>query len=330
MDLLVSSYPSTFQLLFSLYFRLLFFPHLKSCQRHAAVTFIRLTTYHPPGNGKTISIKATMHALSHLPTPIPTLYVRSLSSYAGPEYSISSIFQKARQYAPCYLVFEDLDSIVTDRVRSYFLNEVDGLESNDGILMIGSTNHLERLDPGISKRPSRFDRKYLFPDPDEDQRVQYCAFWRRKLEGTGEVEFPEVLERAIAGITNGFSFAYIQEAFVASLLAIAASDEHDEEEDDEKENDKRQLSVKEEEKEEQAGADKEDLEQYILWREIKKQVKILRKELGQDEHDDDDQDIIKDMSTISANDPQSGDCSCGDRSGGRAYRWVRAESGDFL
>ena len=44
------------------------------------------------------------------------------------------IFSKARQEAPCYLVFEDLDSIVSDRVRSYFLNEVDGLNTNDGIL----------------------------------------------------------------------------------------------------------------------------------------------------------------------------------------------------
>lgn len=54
--------------------------------------------------------------------------------------------------APCYLVLEDLDSIVSDNVRSYFLNEVDGLKSNDGIFMIGSTNHLEWLDPGISVR----------------------------------------------------------------------------------------------------------------------------------------------------------------------------------
>lgn len=60
------------------------------------------------------------------------------------------VFAKAREFAPCYLVFEDLDTIVTDDVRSYFLNEVDGLKSNDGIFMIGSTNHLERLDPGIS------------------------------------------------------------------------------------------------------------------------------------------------------------------------------------
>lgn len=81
---------------------------------------------------------------------IPTLYVRSLKSYMGPEYGIKSIFNKAREFAPCYLVLEDLDTIITEDVRSYFLNEVDGLKSNDGIFMIGSTNHLDRLDPGIS------------------------------------------------------------------------------------------------------------------------------------------------------------------------------------
>lgn len=57
------------------------------------------------------------------------------------------------------MVFEDLDSVVSDDVRSYFLNAVDGIAKNDGIFMVGSTNHLDRLDPGIAKRPSRFDRK---------------------------------------------------------------------------------------------------------------------------------------------------------------------------
>jgi Cdc6-like AAA superfamily ATPase len=126
--------------------------------------------YGPPGNGKTISIKAMMHSLYTQEPEVPTLYVRSLRSvrspflfnkrfvvmhanhpqFFGPEDSIKQIFAKARQFAPCYLVFEDLDSLVSDQVRSYFLNEVDGLQSNDGIFMIGSTNHLERLDPGIS------------------------------------------------------------------------------------------------------------------------------------------------------------------------------------
>jgi len=184
--------------------------------------------YGPPGNGKTISIKAMMHSLYQRGVQgdsrlaVPTLYVRTLSSFGGPEYSLSQIFGKARQEAPCYLVFEDLDSIVNDSVRSYFLNEVDGLKSNDGILMVGSTNHLDRLDPGIAKRPSRFDRKYYFPNPDYDQRVQYAKFWQGKLKDNKDLDFPDELCEKIAEITPKFSFAYMQEAFVASLLAIAA------------------------------------------------------------------------------------------------------------
>ncbi|KAL8736842.1 MAG: hypothetical protein Q9181_002285 [Wetmoreana brouardii] len=256
--------------------------------------------YGPPGNGKTISIKAMMHTLYHLPSPIPTLYVRSLSAYGGPEAAIASIFSEARKQAPCLLVFEDLDSIITDSVRSYFLNEVDGLESNDGILMVGSTNHLERLDPGISKRPSRFDRKYLFPEPDMEERIAYCEFWRRKLgiedgddEGKhAEVEFPMVLCKAIAGITADFSFAYIQEAFVASLLAIAASGDEDDDSDDDGDvavaglhelmDATARLNI---DYDEQARTMSEidldnDLDRYLLWRQMKKQVYILRSELG--------------------------------------------------
>jgi SpoVK/Ycf46/Vps4 family AAA+-type ATPase len=79
--------------------------------------------------------------------------VRSFSSWSGPEYSIKAVFNKAREYAPCYLIFEDLDTLITEEVRSYFLNEVDGLKANDGVFIIGSTNHLDRLDPGISVSP---------------------------------------------------------------------------------------------------------------------------------------------------------------------------------
>lgn len=118
-----------------------------------------------------------MHDVSKRTSPtISNLYVKSFFSYAGPEAGIRSIFEKARQQAPCLLIFEDIDSLVSPDLRSYFLNEVDGLESNDGILMIGSTNHLERLDPGIAKRPSRFDRKYLFNDPDEHERELYAEY----------------------------------------------------------------------------------------------------------------------------------------------------------
>ena len=81
-----------------------------------------------------------MRALNRRPTPIPTLYVKSLGS--SPNHNdMRSIFEKARETAPCLLVLEDLDSLVTENARSYFLNEVDGLEQNNGILMVGSTYH---------------------------------------------------------------------------------------------------------------------------------------------------------------------------------------------
>ncbi|KAI4690543.1 uncharacterized protein J4E88_002015 [Alternaria novae-zelandiae] len=260
--------------------------------------------YGPPGNGKTISIKAMMHSLyqrgkegdSRL--AVPTLYVRTLTSFGGPEYSLAQIFGKAREQAPCYLVFEDLDSIVSDHVRSYFLNEVDGLKSNDGILMVGSTNHLDRLDPGIAKRPSRFDRKYYFPNPDYDQRMQYAKFWQGKLKDNKDLDFPDELCGKIAEITPKFSFAYMQEAFVASLLAIAARGGKNVEEADR--DAKRWAGPQDPMKSttgtlhtnfarrlpfgdicDPASEPDSDLDKLELWQEMKKQVKILREEMDE-------------------------------------------------
>lgn len=70
-----------------------------------------------------------------------------------------AVFNKARQMSPCVLILEDLDALINDQNRSFFLNELDGLQGNDGLLVIGTTNHFDRLDPGLSTRPSRFDRK---------------------------------------------------------------------------------------------------------------------------------------------------------------------------
>lgn len=97
-----------------------------------------------PGNGKTISIKSLMRSLSRRSPPVPTLYVKSLGRGADQD-DIREIFDKARETAPCLVVFEDIDSLVSDRVKSFFLNEIDGLEGNDGIMMIGSTNYCKLL-----------------------------------------------------------------------------------------------------------------------------------------------------------------------------------------
>ena len=181
-------------------------------------------------------------------------------------------------------------------MRSFFLNEVDGLQSNDGILMVGSTNHLDRLDPGIAKRPSRFDRKFFFPDPDLGQRVKYCHFWQDKLKkgGNEDVKFPDKLCIAIAKITDGFSFAYIQEAFVAALIVIAGAREADAQSGiraDKVPLDEWQFVEREDaqaadagaaDAERRGGGDDEEpgLDKYLLWRVIKKQIAVLRKELN--------------------------------------------------
>jgi len=192
---------------------------------------------------------------------IECLYVKSFFSYQGPEAAIREIFLKARQMAPCLLIFEDIDSLVLPNVRAYFLNEVDGLESNHGILMIGSTNHLERLDPGIAKRPSRFDRKYLFDVPSRDERVQYCDYWRQKLKGNQSVDFPKEMSGRIADITDQFSFAYMKEAFVAALLVI----------------------VRKGDQKPKYRSWEDDLSGNILWKELKKQIESLRKEMDEEE-----------------------------------------------
>ncbi|OAG05924.1 proteasome-activating nucleotidase [Paraphaeosphaeria sporulosa] len=175
-----------------------------------------------PGNGKTVSIKALINSLYARPDQVSSLYVKSFETKCNTEqYSIRQIFQQARRCAPCLLIFEDLDSLVDDNIRSYFLNEVDGLESNDGILMIGSTNHLDKLDPAIAKRPSRFDRKYHFRLPGEKERTLYAEYWRQKLLRRNDgLEFPEELCGVVAQLTEGFSFAYLKELFVMALLSL--------------------------------------------------------------------------------------------------------------
>ena len=200
-----------------------------------AVPWKRGIIFHgTPGCGKTISIKALMNSLQRRDPPVASLYVKSFKAKPGEEYSIREIFRMARIMAPCLLVFEDLDSLVKEKIRSYFLNEVDGLEDNNGILMIGSTNHLDRLDPGISKRPSRFDRKYHYKLPGHRERVLYAEYWKKKLEKNSNVDFDPKICDVVSQLTDGFSFAYLKELFVQTLLTIVGgrADENEAESDE--------------------------------------------------------------------------------------------------
>jgi transitional endoplasmic reticulum ATPase len=181
-----------------------------------------LLMYGAPGNGKTITIKALIAHMMRLPEAVPTFYVKSTTDKCnGDQKSIQKIFKQARKLAPCILVFEDLDSMVTNETRSYFLNEVDGMESNDGILMIASTNHIDKIDDSIRSRPSRFDRKYGFDLPEHKDRVRYAEHWRKKLADNKDIEFTQELVEAAANLTPDYSYAYLQEVFISSLMVIA-------------------------------------------------------------------------------------------------------------
>ncbi|HWD41351.1 MAG TPA: ATP-binding protein [Fimbriimonas sp.] len=166
----------------------------------------------PPGNGKTHAIKGLINQLGK-----PALYVKSFKHPHKTDHAnISEVFEKARQSSPCILVFEDLDSLIDKGNRSFFLNEMDGFASNAGILTVATTNHPERLDPAILERPSRFDRKYSFELPDENSRIAYLELRTDLLEPALKLTESEIAN--VARRTDGFSFAYLKELFLSSLM----------------------------------------------------------------------------------------------------------------
>lgn len=166
----------------------------------------------PPGNGKTHMIKALVNMLGK-----PCLYVKSFKArYLTDHQAIQNVFQRARQTTPCLLVMEDLDSLINDNNRAFFLNELDGFAANTGVVVIATTNHPEKLDPALLERPSRFDRKYTFTLPAPEERAAYITHWNAALEPEMQLS-PEGLAEVV-GLTEGFSFAYLKELFVSSMM----------------------------------------------------------------------------------------------------------------
>jgi hypothetical protein len=166
-----------------------------------------------PGNGKTHTLKALVNELKQ-----PCLYVKS---FTGPQYEsehdmIRKVFTRARQTTPCLLVLEDLDSLINDSNRSFFLNEMDGFAANTGIVVLATTNHPERLDPAILERPSRFDRKYSFPLPTPEERLAYLTLWNNRSQP--ELRLTEVQLGDITSLTDEFSFAYLKELWLSSMM----------------------------------------------------------------------------------------------------------------
>lgn len=164
----------------------------------------------PPGNGKTHTLKALINQLGQ-----PCLYVRSFNGDGTEQENMAEVFGRARM-SPCVVVLEDLDSMIHDQNRSFFLNELDGFQPNTGVLVLATTNHPDKLDASILDRPSRFDRKYYFQLPEAAERLAYVDKWNNELQA--ELRISTTVARSVVGETEGFSFAYLKELLVASTV----------------------------------------------------------------------------------------------------------------
>jgi hypothetical protein len=163
----------------------------------------------PPGNGKTTALRVIA---SVRPEPFFLLSVRATSD----QFDLDEAFDQALLDAPSVLCFEDVDSLFGDVCPlSHFLNRLDGLAPSEGILVVATTNHPEKLDAAITNRPSRFDRVYSFPNPAAAEREAYL----RSL-------FRDDFDPRLTGWTEGLSYAQIQEVRISACLeAIESSAE---------------------------------------------------------------------------------------------------------
>ena len=166
----------------------------------------------PPGNGKTHAIKALVNELG-----LPCLYVKSFrTEHVAEQSNMRAVFVRARRSAPCLVVLEDLDSLIKDENRAFLLNELDGFADNEGVVVIASTNHPEKLDPAILDRPSRFDRKYRFDLPALPERLAYIKHWNQALQI--EMRLTDSEAAAVAECADRFSFAYMKELFLSTMM----------------------------------------------------------------------------------------------------------------
>ncbi len=166
----------------------------------------------PPGNGKTHCLRALIKLLA-----VPCIYVTSLKhKYSTEDESIDMVFRRAKEITPCVLVFEDLDAMIHDKNRSFFLNKLDGLATASGLVTLATTNHPDRLDPAIVERPSRFDRKYHFELPSSAERARYLGMWNARVDQAMRIEDAVLAE--LVDDTYDFSFAYLKELWLSAMV----------------------------------------------------------------------------------------------------------------
>ena len=177
----------------------------------------------PPGTGKTLFAKAVAGEAN-----VPFFSISGsdfVEMFVGVGASrVRDLFDQAKRNMPCIIFIDEIDAVGRQRgaglggghdEREQTLNQLlvqmDGFETNDGIIVMAATNRADILDPALL-RPGRFDRQIYVHIP--DVRGREAIF---KVHSRGKPMAPDVDFQVLARITSGFSGAEI-----ANLLNEAA------------------------------------------------------------------------------------------------------------
>jgi transitional endoplasmic reticulum ATPase len=180
--------------------------------------------YGASGTGKTLLAKAvaTESEANFISVRGPEL----LSKWVGEsERGVREVFRRARQAAPCIIFFDEIDalaptrgmggdSMVTERVVSQLLTELDGIQQLEGVVVLAATNRIDMVDPALV-RPGRFDKVIPIPMPDKESRRQILSI---NMEGKPIADEVKKDLQGLVDMTEGFSGAD-----VAALVNTAVS-----------------------------------------------------------------------------------------------------------
>ena len=222
-----------------------------------------IVLYGPPGTGKTLTAKAVAGTAG-----VPFFSVSGsdfIEMYVGlGAKRVRQLFKKAREAAPCIVFIDEIDAVGGARNASAshaeanqtinaLLNELDGFNGSEGILVIAATNRLEDLDPALV-RPGRFDKQLAVPLPEKEDRLAILAVHAKTKKFAPDINWDE-----IAATTVGFSGAAIA-SMLNEAAFIAASQKRNEINMADIDRAIYKLLMKGDQKEDQSTRSKRDLE----------------------------------------------------------------------
>jgi cell division protease FtsH len=166
----------------------------------------------PPGTGKTLLAKAVAGEAG-----VPFFSISGsdfVEMFVGVGASrVRDLFEQGKKNAPCIIFIDEIDAVGRHRgaglggghdEREQTLNqllvEMDGFESNEGVILIAATNRPDVLDPAL-QRPGRFDRRIVVPRPDLNGRIGVLQVHTKRVPLSGEVDL-EVIARGTPGMTG--------------------------------------------------------------------------------------------------------------------------------